>query len=234
MSDIAYYDQNDRSFARQLRTMAPQEFQAYRGFSDVAVGRKDGVIPPRYRELIAIAVGLTTQCAYCIETHTAKARGLGVSPAELAETIYIAAALRAGAAAAHGMMAMKLYEHAADDKAGTPVNYHESSDRTFAQQLRKAAPAEFAAYRNFSDVAVGRQDGSIEPKYRELIAVAVGLTTQCAYCLETHTAKARKLGVSPEELAETVYIAAALRAGAAAAHGMMALKLYQNAAPAAN
>jgi alkylhydroperoxidase/carboxymuconolactone decarboxylase family protein YurZ len=53
------------------------------------------------------------------------------------------------------------------------------------------------------------------------------LTTQCAYCLETHTGKARKLGVSPEELSEIVYITAALRAGAAAAHGTMAMKLYE-------
>lgn len=229
MSVTHYHDPLDRSFAKKLRHSAPEEFKAYRNFSDTAVGRQDGSIPPKYRELIAIAAALTTQCVYCLETHTAKAHQLGVSPEEIAEVVYIAAALRAGAAAAHGMMAMKMYEHAGEEAASmTP--YHDSSDRSFALHLRRAAPTEFAAYRGFSDTAVGRQDGAIPPKYRELLAVSVALSTQCVYCLETHTVKAKKLGVSEAELSEVVYITAALRAGAAAAHGMMAMKLYENAA----
>lgn len=229
MSEVHYHESTDRAYAKKLRELAPEEFKAYRNFSDTAVGRQDGVIPAKYRELIALAVGLTTQCVYCLETHTAKAKQLGVTPAELAEVVYVTAALRAGAAAAHGMMAMKLYEHAGKEDAG-PVTYHESTDRAYAKKLREAAPTEFTAYRNFADTAAGREDGALPTKWREVLAVAVALTTQCVYCLETHTAKAKKLGVTAEELAETVYITAALRAGGGAAHGMMALKLYENAA----
>lgn len=71
-----------------------------------------------------------------------------------------------------------------------------------------------------------RADGAIPQKTRELIALGVALTTQCAYCLETHTAAAVKLGATKEELAEVVYITSAMRAGAAAAHGMLAMKLF--------
>lgn len=108
-------------------------------------------------------------------------------------------------------------------------HFHDPADRSYARQLRNAAPAEFDAYRNFSQTAVSREDGQIPPKYRELLAVAVALTTQCVYCLETHTASAARLGATPEELAETVYVTAALRAGGAAAHGLMAMKLYERA-----
>jgi AhpD family alkylhydroperoxidase len=108
-------------------------------------------------------------------------------------------------------------------------HYHGSGDRSFARHLRDSAPEEFAAYRAFSDTAVGRTDGAIPLKYRELIAVAVALTTQCAYCLETHTAKATKAGVTQEELAEAVYVTAALRAGGAAAHGLMAMRMFTEA-----
>ena len=229
MSVVHYHESTDRAYARKLREAAPDEFNAYRNFSDTAVGRKDGAITPKYRELICVAVGLVTQCVYCLQTHTAKARQLGVTEAELAEAVYVTAALRAGAAAAHGMMAMKLFEHAGRENAGAPT-YHESTDRAYAKKLREAAPAEFAAYRNFADTAAGRADGAIPTKWREVLAVAVALTTQCVYCLETHTAKAKKLGVTEAELAETVYITAALRAGGGAAHGMMAMKLYENAA----
>lgn len=234
MSTVQYQNSDDRSYVKDLRVGAPEEFKAYRNFADTALGNQDGAIPQRWREVIAIAVALTTQCAYCLETHIGKARTLGVSSAELAEVVYITAALRAGAGAAHGMMAMKLFERAPEPgtvAASGPTHYHESSDRTFAKQLRESAPAEFAAYRAFSDLAVGRKDGAIEPKYREIIAIAVALTTQCVYCLESHTAKAKGLGVTKEEIAETVYVAAALRAGAAAAHGMMSMKLFAAAAP---
>ena len=54
------------------------------------------------QELMAVAVALTTQCPYCIEVHVKKARDAGGTDAELAETILVAAALRAGAALTHG------------------------------------------------------------------------------------------------------------------------------------
>ena len=33
-------------------------------------------------------------------------------------------------------------------------------------------------------------------KYKELMAVAVALTTQCPYCIEIHTKKAKKVGAT--------------------------------------
>ncbi|WP_434513942.1 carboxymuconolactone decarboxylase family protein [Dechloromonas sp. ARDL1] len=62
----------------------------------------EGSIPKKYKELMAVAVALTTQCSYCIEIHGKAAREAGASDAELAETVHIAAALRAGAAITHG------------------------------------------------------------------------------------------------------------------------------------
>ncbi len=62
-------------------------------------------------------------------------------------------------------------------------------------------------------------DGAIPKKYKELMAVAVALTTQCPYCIEIHKAAAQKAGASEEELAEATFVAAALRAGGAITHG---------------
>ena len=56
------------------------------------------------------------------------------------------------------------------------------------------------------------------------MAVAVALTTQCVYCIEFHTQKAKKAGATEQELAETTLVAAALRAGGAVAHGTHTLE----------
>lgn len=69
----------------------------------------------------------------------------------------------------------------------------------------------------------------IPPKAREWIALAVALTTQCGYCLDVHSRAAKRLGTTREELAEIALIAAAVRAGATVGHGLMALRLFDEA-----
>lgn len=53
--------------------------------------------------------------------------------------------------------------------------------------------------------------------------LAVGLTTQCGYCLEIHRKAAEEAGATQQEIAETIMIAGALRAGAALTHGTQIL-----------
>ena len=91
--------------------------------------------------------------------------------------------------------------------------------------MKKLAPEDFTAWVNL-DKIVGREDGKIPRKYRELIAIAVACTTQCPYCLDVHTRNAKRAGATREEVVEATLLAAALRAGAAATHGALALKLF--------
>ena len=104
-------------------------------------------------------------------------------------------------------------------------HFHDSQDLKLLKDLRKLAPADFDAWRNLNGI-VGREDGAVPKKYRELIAIAVALTTQCPYCIEAHAIAARHAGATREEIAETTFVTAALRAGGAATHGAMALKFF--------
>ena len=99
-----------------MRKLAPADVDAWINL-DRIVGR-DGAIPRKYRELMAIAVACTTQCPYCIEAHARGARAAGASREEIVEASMIAAALRAGGGATHGAMALKFYDAAA---APTPA-----------------------------------------------------------------------------------------------------------------
>lgn len=108
-----YHDPSYLTQLKRMHALAPVEFDAWLNLEKI-VARTDGAIPHKYRELMALAVALTTQCPYCIEAHVNGAKRAGASAAEIAETSFITAALRAGAAATHGAMAMKLY---GDDNA---------------------------------------------------------------------------------------------------------------------
>lgn len=104
-------------------------------------------------------------------------------------------------------------------------HYHDSDDLKRLSEFKKLAPSDFKGFLDL-DAIVGREDGAIPRKYRELIALAVACTTQCPYCLDVHSRAAKRAGATREEVAEVALLAAALRAGAAVTHGALALKLF--------
>ena len=93
-------------------------------------------------------------------------------------------------------------------------HYHDGEDLKLLPELKRLAPDEFKGFVAL-DAIVGKEDGKIPRKYRELIALAVAFTTQCPYCLDVHTNNAKRAGATREEVAEAAFLAAALRAGAA-------------------
>ena len=99
------YDMKNLSKMKNLETHAPEAMKAFVAFDKAALA--EGAIPQKYKELMALAVAFTTQCPYCIDLHSNKAREKGVSDSEIAEAVLIAAALRAGAAITHGTHAMQ-------------------------------------------------------------------------------------------------------------------------------
>jgi AhpD family alkylhydroperoxidase len=99
------YDPNNLTKFNTLAELAPDAFKAFVAFDKAAV--KAGAIPVKYKELIAVAVALTTQCPYCIDIHSRQARAAGATEREIAETTIVAAALRAGGAMTHGTHALQ-------------------------------------------------------------------------------------------------------------------------------
>jgi AhpD family alkylhydroperoxidase len=89
---------------KQMNELAPEVMKAFWAFDKAAVAA--GAIPVKYKELVAVAVALTTQCPYCIDIHNANARKAGATDAEIVEAAMVAAALRAGGAVTHATHAL--------------------------------------------------------------------------------------------------------------------------------
>lgn len=94
------YDMNDLKKLPALGKLSPEANKTFFAFDQAALA--DGAIPKKYKELMAVAVALTTQCPYCLQIHKDAAVKAGATEEELAEATFIAAALRAGAAVTHG------------------------------------------------------------------------------------------------------------------------------------
>jgi len=98
------YDTQHLAKLKTLQQLSPEVMEAFFAFDAAAF--KDGAIPVKYKELIAVAVAMTTQCPYCIDIHAKRAKDAGASGQELTEAAMVAAAIRAGGAVTHATHAI--------------------------------------------------------------------------------------------------------------------------------
>ena len=108
MSDH-FYEADNRKGLRKLRDLRPNLFKAFLEFD--AKVFEEGALSVKTKELIAVATAHVTQCPYCIDTHTKRAKAAGATDEEVAESIFVAMALRAGGSFAHSSVAMDALEH---------------------------------------------------------------------------------------------------------------------------
>jgi AhpD family alkylhydroperoxidase len=99
------YPQATKALAEKRSELAPEIESAFRQFSQAVF--RDGTLPSKTKQLIAVAVAHVTQCPYCIRGHTKAALHQGVTPEELMEAIWVAAEMRAGGAYAHSALALE-------------------------------------------------------------------------------------------------------------------------------
>ena len=98
------YDAANMKKLKTMKELAPEGMAAFDALN--AAVFKDGALSVKVKELIAVAVAVTTQCPYCIDAHVKKAKAAGATDAELTEATLVAAALRAGGAVTHGTHAI--------------------------------------------------------------------------------------------------------------------------------
>ncbi|MHB2207217.1 carboxymuconolactone decarboxylase family protein [Methylobacterium sp. CM6257] len=66
----------------------------------------------------------------------------------------------------------------------------------------------------------------LDARTRELIALAVAVTTRCDGCIAVHSEAARKAGATKEEVVEALGVAVALNAGAALVYTARAFEAF--------
>ncbi|WP_275670495.1 carboxymuconolactone decarboxylase family protein [Paracraurococcus ruber] len=96
MKDWDAYNAAAREKGKELSGLHPE---LVKGFSALSRGASTTQhLDAKTRELIALAVAITTRCDGCIDAHVRKAKTAGASKAEIAEALGVAIALNAGAA----------------------------------------------------------------------------------------------------------------------------------------
>jgi AhpD family alkylhydroperoxidase len=93
--------------------------------------------------------------------------------------------------------------------------------RELAEKRKALAPRPAEAFKAFTQSVFA--ETALLAKSKQLITIAVAHVTQCPYCIRNHTKAALAHGASPEEIMESIWVAAEMRAGGAHAHLALAL-----------
>ena len=104
---------------RKLRQLKPDYFKGFMDWDQMIF--KDGALPAKTKELMAVTAAHVTACPWCIEDHVKRAIKQGATDKEIAEAAFVAMALRAGAAFAHSSIAMAVSD---EQRAKTAAQAH--------------------------------------------------------------------------------------------------------------
>lgn len=89
----------------------------------------------------------------------------------------------------------------------------------------KAAPDALKGYVALAAGAAKTQH--LDARTRELISLAVAVTTRCDGCITSHVEAAIKAGVTKDEIAEALGVAIAMNAGAALVYSARTLDCFE-------
>ena len=90
--------------------------------------------------------------------------------------------------------------------------YHKQIGATLGE-LKKLSPDPVRGYQTLG--AANSTTSKLGEKTRQLISLAVAVTTRCDGCITVHSDAALKAGATKEEIAEALGVAVAMNAGAA-------------------
>jgi len=90
--------------------------------------------------------------------------------------------------------------------------------------MREVAPEAIKAFGALSLVATAAN--ALDPKSKELMALAIGTAVHCDGCVAYHTRAAHKRGFTRGEVAETVALALYMGGEPAAVYGAQAIRAY--------
>jgi AhpD family alkylhydroperoxidase len=187
-------------------------------------------IPPKFKELIGLAVAAQIPCRYCSYFHT-KAAGLnGASERELKEAVVMAAITRQwstvlnGAQTDESQFRIELGRvldyvkkphapQAAIAVVDAPSAYRDMESTLgvvpwFFKQFPEAGIA--GAWREFKTIQLNPHS-ALPGKAKELIGLAVASQIPCRYCIVFHTEAARLNGATDAEIHEAIAMASLTR-----------------------
>ncbi len=109
----------------------------------------------------------------------------------------------------------------------TTTNYRELTRQITSNlaPLRTGAPAVMKSFAEMGKAAIA--DGALDAKTKELIALAIGVSTRCEGCIGFHAKALVRLGATEAEVHETLGVAVYMGGGPSAMYAASAVAAFK-------
>ena len=101
-----------------------------------------------------------------------------------------------------------------------------------SRELRQMIPDVYRGFAEVSKAALGA-GGALEPKIKELMAMAIGVVHGCDGCIASHARGAVRNGASKQEAADAIGVAIPMHGGPGTVYGARAYAAFCEFADAA-
>jgi len=95
-------------------------------------------------------------------------------------------------------------------------SYYLSEDLARFGDMAKTSPKLHDLFMKW--YATAMEPGALDAKTKKLVAMAVAFAIQEPYCIDSYASQCEDAGWTPEQMAEAVSVAAAIRGGGTIAH----------------
>lgn len=103
-------------------------------------------------------------------------------------------------------------------------SYYLSEDLARFDEMTKTAPRLHDLFMKWYGATM--EKGALDEKTKKLIALAVAYAIQEPYCIDSYASACADSGLTPEEMAEAVNVAAVIRGGGTIAHWVHACNTF--------
>lgn len=114
IEDWDAYNAGLRGRGRELAALHPELMKGFGALNHGAGATRH--LDAKTREMIALAVAVTTRCEGCIDAHARRAKAAGATKEEVAEALGVAVALNAGAALTYSLHVLDALDGASEGK----------------------------------------------------------------------------------------------------------------------
>lgn len=106
------------------------------------------------------------------------------------------------------------------------ANYKDSLNNVNENNMKiaKELPKEMNGFMKLHDSAL--ENRALDPKTKELIALGISIVIKCEPCIVSHVNSLIKMGVTREEILDTIAVAMFMGGGPALAYGGKVLEAY--------
>ena len=246
---VQIYETGNHNFAK-FGELNPEVAQAFGALGGVALA--DGEVSALDKELIAVALSVEAQCTKCISSHVINALKLGATRNQIAEVVGVNILMGGGPTSVYAGKAIDAFDvlsvdYAEDSITETEseieateydteasgsddwIEIYETGNHNFAK-FAELNPEVAEAFGAFGAAALA--DGEVSALTKEMIAVALSVSSQCTKCISSHVINFINLGGTREQLAEIVGVNILMGGGPTSVYAGKAIDAFDVLLPA--